>query len=396
MSNSGTGAAMLSDDAIDALRFKSEGTDLDFKRRQYRLSKTDEADKAELLKDILAMANASRDGPAYILIGFAERKPHPAEVVGIADSLDDAQLQQFVNSKVKPKLAFRYEERMYEDKQIGVITIPKQPRPFYLANSYGSLKSNVVYVRRGSSTDEAEPPEIAKMTIADAGRGTANVEVSVRDSHGDELPAVIDVIFLKFSEMPDYAPRRRSDISGLASISLWTDNSRFYRQAASFLAKYYSVIDVRFEIANHSGFSLTGTKLETFIEAPDGQIIALMTGDDFPEAPVTGWNQYDHLSHLPNQTNVAPRLFLVRRPQGLECHSLFETLLPGETGVSDDWLAVLAASPGRLRFVIRLLANELEQPMEFSREVEVTGAVEAHDVEGLKQYWQRYNHDRDE
>lgn len=388
-------AAMLSDDAIDALRFKSEGTDLDFKQKQYRLAKAEEAEKAELLKDILAMANAWRDGPAYILIGFAERKPHPADVVGISDSIDDAQLQQFVNSKVKPKLTFRYEERIYDGKQIGIITIPKQPRPFYLSNPYGSLKSNVVYVRRGSSTDEAEPPEIAKMAISDTGRGTANVRVSIRDSHGDELPAVIEAIFLKFSNMPDYAPPRRSDVLGMASISLWTDNSRFYRQAAAFLAKYFSLIDVQFEIANHSGFSLTGTKLEIFVEALDGQSVVLLTGYEFPDAPETGWNQHDLLRHIPSPAPVAPRVYLVKRPRGIECHSLFETLLPGETGVSDDWLAVLPASPGKLRFVIRLLANELEQPMEFSREIEVTGQTEAHDVDGLERYWRRYKRERD-
>jgi Putative DNA-binding domain len=388
---------MLTDDAIDALRFKSEGTDLDFKRAQYRLSRAEEAEKAELLKDILAMANAWRDGPAHILIGFAERKPLPADVVGISDQLDDAQLQQFVNSKVKPKLEFRYEERMYEGKQIGVITVPKQPRPFYLTKQYGSLKSNVVYVRRGSSTDEAEPPEVAKMANFDAGRGTASVEVSVRDSRGDEMPSVVDVTFLRFSEMPDYASRRRSDSMGLAAISMWTDNSRFYRQAAAYLAKHYAVVDASFEIANRSGFSLTGAKLEIFVVAIDDQSIELMIGDDFPEEPVTGWSQFDHLNHISNLApRVGTRMSLVKRVRGLEIHAQFDTLLPGETTKSDDWLAVLPSSQGKLRFAIRLLANELEQPMEFSHDVEVTGSVEAHNVEGLKGIWLRYSEERDE
>lgn len=388
---------MHSDDVIDALRYKSEGTDLDFKRTQYRFVQAGEAEKAELLKDILAMANAWRDGSAYILLGFAERKPHPADVVGISDYLDDAQIQQFVNSKIKPKLEFRYEERLYEGKLIGVITIPKQPRPFYLAKPYGALKSNIVYVRRGSSTDEAEPPEVTKMANFDAGRGTASVEVSVRDSRGDELPSIVDVTFLRFSEMPDYAPRRRFDSTGFSAVSMWTDNSEFYRQAAVYLAKHYAVVDAIFEIANRSGFSLTGAKLEVSVEDLDGQDIELITGGDFPEEPETGWNQFDHLSRIPNfAQQAAPRMSLVKRARGLECHVQFDTLLPGETAASDDWLALLRSSPGKLRFSIRLLANELEQPMEFSRDVEVTGLVEAHDVEGLIGVWQRYSRERDE
>src|SRR5437870_3402119 len=96
-------------DLLDTLRFKAEGTDLDFKSAQYRFIKASEADKAELLKDILAIANSWRDGTGHVLLGFKDARPKPAEVVGISEHLDDAQFQQFVNSKVKPKLTFRYE-----------------------------------------------------------------------------------------------------------------------------------------------------------------------------------------------------------------------------------------------------------------------------------------------
>lgn len=95
-------------DLFDALRYRSEGTDLDFKQAQYRFVRGTEADKGEMLKDVLAMANAWREGTGYILLGFKDARPNPAEVVGITDHIDDAALQQFVNSKVKPKLAFRY------------------------------------------------------------------------------------------------------------------------------------------------------------------------------------------------------------------------------------------------------------------------------------------------
>ncbi len=155
---------------LSRLRYRSEGPDIDFKSAQYRFNGGSEVDKAEMLKDILAIANSWREGPGYILLGFKDNRPHPAEVVGIQDSIDDSRIQQFVNSKVKPKLTFSYEEHLYEGMTVGVITIPKQKRPFYITNAYGRLKSNVVYVRRGSSTDEAEPPEATAMAINDDGR----------------------------------------------------------------------------------------------------------------------------------------------------------------------------------------------------------------------------------
>uniref|UniRef100_A0A1I8AME0 Myosin motor domain-containing protein n=1 Tax=Steinernema glaseri TaxID=37863 RepID=A0A1I8AME0_9BILA len=105
-----------------------------------------------------------------------------------------SRLQQFVNGKVKPKLTFRYEEHLYEGKTIGVIVIPKQKRPFFIANPYGKLKSNVAYVRRGSSTEEAEPTEVAAMALADSGRGQVLLDLSVL-TPGNETVYIPSVTF---------------------------------------------------------------------------------------------------------------------------------------------------------------------------------------------------------
>lgn len=89
---------------IDQLLFGEEGNTLDFKSEQYRFSGATDDEKSELLKDILAFANAWRRADAYILIGVKEVKGGRSEVVGIADHLDDAHIQQFVNSKTqRPK-----------------------------------------------------------------------------------------------------------------------------------------------------------------------------------------------------------------------------------------------------------------------------------------------------
>lgn len=47
--------------------------------------------------------------------------------------------------------------------QIGIIQIALQDRPIFLKHSFGKLKEREVYIRRGSSTDVADPDEIAKM-----------------------------------------------------------------------------------------------------------------------------------------------------------------------------------------------------------------------------------------
>jgi hypothetical protein len=57
------------DPLIYALLFEAEGAELDFKREQYSFEGADDRVKSELLKDILAFANAWRRTDAYILIG---------------------------------------------------------------------------------------------------------------------------------------------------------------------------------------------------------------------------------------------------------------------------------------------------------------------------------------
>lgn len=388
---------MLSDDAIGALRFKGEGQDLDFKRQQYRFVQASDADKSELLKDVLAMANAWRDSEAHILLGFIDRKPHPAEVVGISEHLDDAQIQQFINSKAKPKLEFRYEEGIYDGKPIAIITIPKQSRPFFLEKPYGALKSNTVYVRRGSSTDEADPVEVARMGHFDAGRGSIGVDLLFLDSHDDPLPDAVDLRLLSFSEIPDYASRRPSDSYGFAMSSIWSDNRDYNRDCANFLVNYYSLIDVSFELTNRSAFSLSNAKLEITVEALEGQKIRLLTGSDYPDLPVRGWNHLDNINRFVNTSPAGvSRFYLDQRGKRSVCYAVVGTLLPGETTKSDDWLAIYPSATGGIRIAVRLLAEELEQPMEFSRLLTATATTESHGFDGLREIWRQYSESRNE
>lgn len=147
------------------LLYESESATLDFKSEQYRfIGEENKHIKSELLKDILAFTNAWRRETAYILIGIKESKDRgTAEVVGITSSLDDAQLQQFVNDKTQRPVEFIYKEVTMQAKKVGVIEIPSQKRPVYLKKRYGSLEKDTVYLRRGSSTAVANPDEVSEM-----------------------------------------------------------------------------------------------------------------------------------------------------------------------------------------------------------------------------------------
>ena len=166
---------------LEQLLHEPESQSLDFKQAQYRFERASELDKSELLKDVLAFANSWRRTPAYVLIGVREVKGGRSQVIGITDHIEDASLQQFVNSKTHRRVELSYEVVRVEGVEIGVIEIPIQDRPVYAENDYGKVKARVVYFRAGSSTGEATPEEIVRMGAQQSLEATPNLVLSWAD-----------------------------------------------------------------------------------------------------------------------------------------------------------------------------------------------------------------------
>lgn len=157
---------------------RSEGDTLDFKRENYAFRNATDEHKSELLKDVLALANAWKATDAYILIGVAETNGRATAVPGVLPELNDSDLQQFVNSKTNRPIAFQVEHLEHEGSKLTVIRVlQKQSRPIFLNKNYGRLRRNTVYVRHGSSTDEASPDEIAEMV---RGESATSPDVELR------------------------------------------------------------------------------------------------------------------------------------------------------------------------------------------------------------------------
>lgn len=148
---------------IESLLYQCEGTAIDFKSKQYLFDKATEDQKSELLKDVLAFANSWRQSDAYIVIGVKAVIGGRHNPLDIVEHFDDAQLQQFINSKINRPIEMIYEVHCYEGNRIGVIKIAKQERPFYAIKDYGKVKKGLVYYRLGSSTAIASPDDIARM-----------------------------------------------------------------------------------------------------------------------------------------------------------------------------------------------------------------------------------------
>lgn len=251
---------------METLLHGEEGASLDFKRDQYAFAAADDQAKSDLLKDIVAFANSWRTGDAFIVIGVEEVRGGRGRPVGVSNHLNDADLQQFVNSKTNRPVQFSYEATSVDGVQVGVIRVEKQDRPTYLMKDYGRLRKHVVYVRRSSSTAEALPDEIHRMGAVDSSKEPAApvLELYFADIRSKELRGCL----LTINPTPYIPMEPRSvrpyqpggDQLGVAIHSLFS-NERYYSQLNSYLALRRSTAPVAFAVMNYSGQTARGVRL---------------------------------------------------------------------------------------------------------------------------------------
>lgn len=259
---------------LTVLLKESESTSLDFKRDQYPFVGATDDQKSELLKDILAFANAWRHAEAYILIGVDEKQGN--KVVGVSSHFDDASLQQFVNSKTQTPLTFSYETAPYQGKEIDVFRIPLQERPLYLKRDFGSLKKDTVYIRRGSSTDIASPAEVAEMGKASIGGARTPTlrlefaEPSTSKGLGTSIQLSSTVVEYDDDKIPDY-----STSHGMFAAATFHENASYYRELAAYIRTIELFNSFKVRVVNTSGELAEDVALVLNVnQGPDAKFIS--------------------------------------------------------------------------------------------------------------------------
>ena len=281
---------------IEQLLLSDEDATLDFKRDQYEFEGGSKQGKSELLKDVLAFANAFRRADAYILIGVAEKRGARSKVVGVAAHLDDAKLQQFVNSKTQMPVTFSYHEAVHDGMPIGIIHVPLQSRPIYATADYGRVKKEAVYIRRGSSTATANPAEVIQMGApAPVLGGQPSVELHLVDRETGrrleqplraEHPTCYEVP--PREEIPDYKRVRATGTGqfGLMPYDLRGTNADYYREVAAYV-QARACLPVSLELENTGGGVIHDARFIAVV--PDSnRRLELRGPEDEPSEPEPG------------------------------------------------------------------------------------------------------------
>jgi len=143
----------------------NESDTLDFKEGQYSFdADTKEAKnrkRANFVKDIICMANTPRKASAYIVLGVRVLPDGKKELLGLSNHVDDADLQEKVESLCSPHPRFKYEPVTYQNKSYAYIEIlADQSFSTHLPQkNIGALQKFGVYHRRNSQNALADGRE---------------------------------------------------------------------------------------------------------------------------------------------------------------------------------------------------------------------------------------------
>ena len=156
------------DAEVRSLIAADESRLLEFKREWYDLSQVPA--KAEMVRDLLALANSAYlDAPAILVVGVEDRK-HGGAIVGLEGPIDLDQMVQVYSSYATPCPDFRLSRREISGVHINLIGVFVTPtRPYYATRDLNpSLRSNVFYIRRSSVIGQMTAPEILTILASDA------------------------------------------------------------------------------------------------------------------------------------------------------------------------------------------------------------------------------------
>ena len=367
---------------IEELLFAEESVSLDFKRDQYPFGKrADKNAASELLKDILAFANSFRLTDAYILIGVKEVRGGKSKVVGVKNQLDDAQLQQFVNSKTQLPVVFSYQEATHDGLPIGIIKIPCQDRPRYAKKGFGKVKAEAVYVRRNSSTAIAKPDEVAQMGRAvplsgigsqptaalhlverSTGKRIGN-RVVVRDQTWVDVPAS--------KTIPSYPPRDNvgSPLTLAIASLVPSSNSNFYREVADYV-RFGSLFKLTLALENTGNYAIHDASLKIELEDSDDKYI-LSSSRDRPPRPIPRYvTGVDRLADsLWSSSDVVAK----REGKSWLVECSFKKVRPHETVRLEDDLHIGSRSAGELQLEGKVIADNIPIPIPVGFVVEFSG-----------------------
>ena len=132
----------------DLIKYENENTCLDFKEIQYEKSQY-----AELIKDIMSMANADVENDRYIIIGVKHKPSGDRKMFNIKEEefIDSAIYQQIIRENIEPDIKLEYFSYKHEGNLLGIFKISGcSDKPYTMKKDFRNLKKGDSFIRKGT------------------------------------------------------------------------------------------------------------------------------------------------------------------------------------------------------------------------------------------------------
>jgi hypothetical protein len=358
-------------DLFDRLLYEEASDVLIFRPHEYTFDGALVLEKGELLRDIVSAANAWRRTDTYILVGVKEVKGGKNKIQGLIEHLNEKRIIDFVNSKLQTPITFSYRALTMDRKQVGMIHIPLQKRPFYLNENYANLKKYVIYVRHGDTVREADIEEAAQIKECDLDQGKPDISFQVEFAHAEKGKALGDYLNLKtfsigippLDSLPDFdfktnvGPADHGYAFGIPPRS----NRHFYRELVVHLQRIGAVSQIDFCITNTGSETARDVQLEINIEDPEKELFCL---EEF-EIPHRPDKDAGQSSIKPLFTPISDNMRVKWRSPFWMIQLRFREIPAGKTVFSNSGLYIGGTSNVKLDMVVLLKTRDLSQQLHF-------------------------------
>jgi hypothetical protein len=145
------------DELVKQIGVKGEGRALDYKED---LNLETNKDKAEFIKDILALANSGY--PSYIVTGVKDKTWEP---IGITKHCSQVQLNQVLEQRTDPPISIEYAEMELNGLIHGIVKISGDDPPYLVMvkDKFGDIQKGRVFVRNVDKNEGARRADLDQM-----------------------------------------------------------------------------------------------------------------------------------------------------------------------------------------------------------------------------------------
>jgi hypothetical protein len=183
-------------DITELIEDHGESIFLDFKREPYHAE-----NKQELIRDVLAFANAAYTGDRYIIIGVVKDHKN-LEIVPVDKPEDPATIQQYIHDNITPELIVSYTPYDYKGNNVMLLTIsdtkqqPYFPSKLITRGNKPFLRENDLWIRKGEHKVLGKREDLEKIYSRRAAKPSleGKIDLSFKNgAHQLAIPVIKDL-----------------------------------------------------------------------------------------------------------------------------------------------------------------------------------------------------------